>query len=291
MAYLHIDNLYKNQTILMFKECYALEKVHGTSAHIGWKDGKVRFFSGGSKHESFVALFDEALLVENFTTVGAEDIVIYGEAYGGKEQGMRETYGDKLRFIVFDVKIGGLWLSVPQMEQVATVMGLEVVPWVRLDSNIGDIDFERDRLSIVGERCGCSGKKREGIVLRPLIELTQNNGSRVIAKHKRDDFSETKTPRKVTDEELAVLEGAREIADEWVTPMRLTHVLDSMGEDVQIEQMKDIIQAMVVDVEREAEGEIVMSRAAKKAISSKTAQMFKQRLQEQLRNSNDQAPA
>ena len=34
MAYLHIDNLYKNQEILMFKECYALEKIHGTSGTI-----------------------------------------------------------------------------------------------------------------------------------------------------------------------------------------------------------------------------------------------------------------
>ena len=36
MGYLHIENLYKNQTVLMFKELYALEKLHGTSAHIRW---------------------------------------------------------------------------------------------------------------------------------------------------------------------------------------------------------------------------------------------------------------
>ena len=34
MAYQHIDNLYKNQDILKFKECYALEKIHGTSASV-----------------------------------------------------------------------------------------------------------------------------------------------------------------------------------------------------------------------------------------------------------------
>ena len=34
MAYMHIDNLYKNQEVLLFKECYAMEKIHGTSAHI-----------------------------------------------------------------------------------------------------------------------------------------------------------------------------------------------------------------------------------------------------------------
>jgi intein/homing endonuclease len=29
MGYQHIENLYKNQTIFLFKECYALEKIHG----------------------------------------------------------------------------------------------------------------------------------------------------------------------------------------------------------------------------------------------------------------------
>ena len=29
MSYMDMDNLYKNQDILMFKECYALEKLHG----------------------------------------------------------------------------------------------------------------------------------------------------------------------------------------------------------------------------------------------------------------------
>lgn len=28
MGYLHIDNLYKAQEILLFRTCYALEKIH-----------------------------------------------------------------------------------------------------------------------------------------------------------------------------------------------------------------------------------------------------------------------
>lgn len=285
MGYLHIDNLYKNQTILMFRECYALEKIHGTSAHIAFKDGEMRFFSGGSKHANFVALFDEAILAEGFAAVGSSDVIIYGEAYGGKTQGMRDTYGDNLRFIVFDVKISGMWLAVPQMEAVAMALGLDVVPWERISTDMDAVDAARDRTSTVGAWRDCPDKKQEGVVLRPLIEMTLNNGSRVIVKHKRDDFSETKTPRKVTDEELEVLADAEEIAEEWVTPMRLTHVLDAMGGDVQIEQMGDILRAMVADVEREAAGEIVVSKAAKKAISRKTAQIFKQRLQDKLRAS------
>ena len=282
MGYLHIENLYKNQTILRFKECYALEKVHGTSAHIGWKDGVVRYFSGGAKHANFVALFDEADLIERFKAVGSDDIVIYGEAYGGKMQGMRDTYGDELRFIVFDVKIGGVWLDVPDMENVAYDMGCEVVPWRRLPTDIATLDAARDLDSGVGERRGCPRKKGEGVVLRPLHEFIDKRGNRLIAKHKRDDFRETKTPRPVDAEKLKVLSDAQEIADEWVTHQRLTHVLDAMGGDIQMEQMGDLIKAMLADVEREAEGEIILSKPARKAIGSRAAQMFKIRLQESL---------
>ena len=38
MGYMHIDNLYKNVTIMLFKEAYVLEKIHGTSAHITWSN-------------------------------------------------------------------------------------------------------------------------------------------------------------------------------------------------------------------------------------------------------------
>lgn len=34
MGYMHIDNLYKDARVLSFKHVYALEKIHGTSAHI-----------------------------------------------------------------------------------------------------------------------------------------------------------------------------------------------------------------------------------------------------------------
>ena len=39
MGYLHVPNLYRPeaQAILEFKRLYALEKIHGTSAHIQWK--------------------------------------------------------------------------------------------------------------------------------------------------------------------------------------------------------------------------------------------------------------
>lgn len=288
MAYMHISNLYKARDILMFKECYAMEKIHGTSAHVGWKDGRVFFFSGGCEHLQFMGLFDRDALTEGFTKLNHESVVVYGEAYGGKMQGMRETYGDELRFVAFEVKIGEHWLDVPRAESIARSLGFDFVHWKQVSTELNALDAERDADSVQAIKNGVGeGKKREGIVLRPLVELKYNNGGRIIAKYKRDDFQETKTPRPVKEKDLKVLAEAQAIADEWVTDMRLSHVLDKLPKPWDITQTGDVIKAMIKDVEREADGEIVKSQAARALISKKTAQMFKGLLKASLRVESD----
>lgn len=290
MGYLHIENLYRPaaQVILLFRECYAMEKVHGTSAHVSWKNGVVTYSSGGESHERFKALFDDAALAAAFTALGHDEVTVYGEAYGGKCQGMRATYGEALRFIAFDVKVGDVWLSVPNMDEVATKLGIEVVPWRKVSTDLAILDGERDRPSEVAVRRGCGDSRpREGIVIRPLQEFSTNNGNRVIAKHKGEAFSETKTPRPVVDpSKLTVLTEAQAIADEWVTDERLRHVLQKFDGDVDMSATPRVIAAMTEDVLREAKGEIVESREAKAAISRKTAQMFKAHLQERMRSAD-----
>ncbi len=287
MGYLHIDNLYKDQTILMLKECFALEKVHGTSAHLKWKDGRVTYFSGGESHPKFLAIFDVDRMHASLAAVGQSEVTVYGEAYGGKCMGMRMTYGEELRFIAFDVRIGEHWLSVPQAVQIVESLGLEFVPWEKTSTDVAILDRIRDRPSEVAVRRGRGAHAREGIVLRPLIELTTNAGSRIIAKHKGATFSERITPPKIMDPaQLAILVAADAIAEEWVTEMRLTHVLDKVraanGGDVGIQHTPRVIDAMVEDVTREAAGEIVESKDADRAIRKRAASMFKARLQARL---------
>jgi len=288
MGYLHIDNLYKNQAILMFKECYALEKIHGTSAHVSWdhKRKKVGFFAGGERHERFVGIFDEANLEKVFSENFLDsDAVVYGEAYGGKCQGMSATYGMELKFVAFDVMVGPHWLNVPAAESVVQKLGLEFVDYRKISTDLEMIDHERDKWSTQAERNGVgTGKLREGVVLRPLIELTMNNGARLIAKHKRDEFKETKTPRTVDPEAFKVLTEANAIADEWVTEMRLSHVLDKLPKDIGMESTRLVINAMIEDVYREAKGEIVESKEVSKAISNKAVAMFKKKLQNAISN-------
>jgi len=281
MSYLHIENLYKNQEIMLFRRCFALEKIHGTSAHLQWKDGKIIFFSGGESYNKFVALFNVEELTEKFTALGLHAFTIYGEAYGGSQQGQSHRYGKELKFICFDVKIGDFWISVPQAESFCTNLGLEFVDYVEIPTEIEEIDAQRDKPSTQAMRNGCGEHKREGVVLRPLIELQKNDGKRIIVKHKSDDFKETKEPRSMDPEKLKILSDAEAVADEWVTFNRLSHVLDKIDTPA-MEKMKEIIGAMIEDVKREGEGEIVWSKDVGKAVGKKTAQMTKDYFQNKL---------
>lgn len=272
----------------MFKECYALEKIHGTYAHVTFRpsDGSIRYFSGGESHVRFVALFDETNLIQQFKDLGSpidKDVTVFGEAYGGSQQGMSATYGKELKFVVFDVQIGDCWLSVPDAADIAKKLGLEFVDYTKVSTDLVALDAERDKPSVQSVRNGITEpKKREGVVLRPLIEITLSNGERLICKHKGDSFKETSTPRPVVDpSQLKVLDDANAVADEWVTLMRLEHVLDKLPGHC-MEKMRDIISAMTEDVLREGKGEIVESEAVKKSVGKKTVEMYKNYLRSKI---------
>jgi len=291
MSYMHIDNLYKNQDILMQKECYAMEKIHGTSAHIAYKNQErylghrtVGFFAGGGNYENFVALFDKEELEKRLAEVilGDETVIIYGESYGGKQQGMSSVYGKEGKFVAFEVKIGDSWLDVPKAEKIVLSLGLEFVYYKRISTDMAEIDGERDSNSVQAERNGMGEHPREGVVLRPIEELTKNNGSRIIVKHKTEAFSETKTKREVSPEQLQVIAETKAIADEWVTPMRLQHILSNSGVEARVESIGKIIPLMIEDVVREAKDEIVDSPAARKEIGKQTALLVKRLAQNTL---------
>jgi hypothetical protein len=295
MGYFSIDNLYKDRRIFNFEECFALEKIHGTSAHIKFKllpnDVKeLTFFSGGEKHENFLVLFNRDQLFNLLSSFCQDEIIIYGEAYGGKQQGMRETYGPELKFVAFDVKMNGNWLDVPQAETLVKYCKLEFVDYARIKALLPEIDAQRNRDSIQAVRNGMGeGHKREGVVLRPIQETYDERGNRIITKHKNDEFMETTTPRKVDPERYKVLDEAKAIAEEWVTPMRLNHILDTAVQAINAvngldtacrelgpEDTRTVIEIMWEDIKREAKGEITESKEAMKAIGNRTAYLYKQ---------------
>jgi len=282
MGYRKIENLYKNQNILMFKECYAMEKVHGTSAHIKYtaETDKIKYYSGGSTHMTFIEIFNHNELIEKFRAMGHSEMIIYGEAYGGKCQGMSEFYGKDLSFIAFEVFIDGTWLDVPTAQTICIFMNIPFMPYERIPCALEAIDQERDRDSIIGKlRTGNDGIIREGVVLRPIVELVHQheNSKPIRVKHKRDEFRETRKTRKVIDpKDQEVLKKANDIAFEWVTKMRLVHILDKLEEDiVDMTSTKLVMDAMLSDILEESKDEIVDSKEARKAICCRTAKILK----------------
>lgn len=279
MGYLKIPNLYRVENIMLdFRWLYALEKIHGTSAHVSWGNGKVSLYSGGAKHSEFESIFDHDSLAGRLAAMGSDSVTVYGEAYGGKMQKMRDTYGDRLRFVAFDVRIGDRWLDVPTANAVVNSLGLEFVSYHLVSTDLQSLDAARKRCSVQALRNGCGDRMSEGVVLRPRTELTMNNGSRVIAKYKNEEFRETRSPRVVGEGMCQALKDAREIADEWVTDMRMTHVLDKMPGADSERFIPAVIAHMVDDIRIEGEGEVKLSKEAKREIGKKTALMFKRRL-------------
>ena len=318
MSYMHINNLYKDLRIFNFKECYALEKIHGTSSHIAFKyedvdcyecsgtgqsprgygdssdcgtcgkTGKIKkvkitFFSGGAAFQNFVSLFNKIELEDKFIALGHNEVKVYGEAYGGKLQGMSHTYGPNLKFVGFEVQINETWLNVENAADVCKKLGLDFVDYVRIPTTLEAIDVEKIKPSAQAIKNGVENplRIREGIVIRPIEEYLDNRGNRIITKHKNEWANENKTNREVTGEKLEVLNKAQDIAQEWVNDMRLEHVLDAFPE-ASTTDIPKIIEAMYQDVIREAEGEIIESKDLKKAIYTKTAVMFKKKLVDDL---------
>jgi hypothetical protein len=181
---------------------------------------------------------------------------------------------------------GESWLNVPHAVGVCMGLGLEFVDWALVSTDIDVINAERDKPSTQAVRNGITEPQvREGVVLRPPIEVTDWRGNRIIAKHKRAEFSERGKPNVEMDpsrrEQLA---NADAIAQEWATPMRLEHVIDKMiaerdDKSVEMKDIPEVVRRMHEDVGREGAGEFEDNPPARKAIGARTVQLFKARVQ------------
>jgi hypothetical protein len=308
MGYEHIEHLYKHPEFFKcFSEAYALEKIHGTSTWIDFikqkndeekesiDDFYLSFHSGGEKAESFIAIFDcEFLKQKLFQLVsenGWKSIRIHGEGYGGKQQGMTDTYGPILKFIAFDVKINGNnFLNIAESEKIAIELNLEFVhyeigpcvpEWFDQQTKMHSIQAIKNGMGV--------GKLREGIIIRPcfgrgkpegpLSESFNSANKRTIYKHKNPEFWEIASERPL-GEKLVIMDNVYQIANEWITKQRMEHVLNhiiSEREEKNIE-FKDItifVKRMIEDVQRESEGEVVWSAEVEKEIKSRSGLIFR----------------
>ncbi|MGZ3714050.1 MAG: RNA ligase family protein [Ktedonobacterales bacterium] len=166
------------------------EKVDGTNIRVYW-DGTEVVFGGKTDNaqiptgvinrlnELFCTAPARARLGEVFSDGG---VTFYGEGYGAKIQN-GSKYKATQDFVLFDVKVGDLWLERHNVEDVARKLGLDVVPVIGRGTLQDAINLITNNL-----RSTWGDFEAEGIVARPTIELLTRRGERIITKIKAIDF-------------------------------------------------------------------------------------------------------
>lgn len=187
-----IEGDFRNETVEFLKDLpwQFSEKIDGTNIQIRW-DGHKVWYGGRTERASIpshlmnklIELFGsndtEQLFEQKF---GETEVILYGEGYGAKIQ-RGESYRKDVSFILFDVLIGNIWLKRESVEDIARAFGIDVVPIVLIGTLQDAVDFVKTH-----PKSTISTANMEGVVGRPMVELKDRTGKRVIVKVKVKDF-------------------------------------------------------------------------------------------------------
>ncbi len=187
-----ILNDYRNPTIAYLKDNVWLftEKVDGTNIRVHWDGHKVEFSGRTDRaqipghllnklNEMFMTTEVEELFEQ---TWGDKDVILFGEGYGPKIQNGGE-YRSDVSFILFDVLVGNNYQEREWVEKTAQMFNIDVVPIVLTGTIQDGIDYVMKR-----PRSTMGTAMMEGVVGRPMVELRDRRGERVIVKIKWEDF-------------------------------------------------------------------------------------------------------
>lgn len=302
--YPHIENIDEVPAVFELPEVVVTEKVHGSAMRIGLIDGKVRI---GGRRLEFVDIRPESKEGQGFVSwvldtgldrkvseaFAGHDVILFGEWHGSGtpskgwpqiQKGIRYLKGNDFR--IFDIKLDGAYLAQDEVPACAARVGLKAMPVLYRGRPDGEaFNSLIDTMSRVGEENGIADPENtiEGIVVRPPEMQWDPKGGPVMAKYKVGKWAERaskakhpKTPPK----EKPVIPGAKEFAEEFVTPVRLEHVLDQLREEgipIDVKSMGEVMKRMGQDIKREG-----ASALAEAGIEWKDASPFVTHLTKQL---------
>jgi hypothetical protein len=171
------------------------EKVDGTCIRIIWNHEIQEILIRGKTDnaqmpvflmERLQKIFTKEKFIELYSDVS---LCLYGEGYGARIQKGGGNYkSDGTDFVLFDIKIGEIWLKRDSVEEIANKLNIEIVPVV----GIGNLTEALDLIKSKTLKSKWGDFLAEGIVLRPEIELKTRMGQRIITKLKHCDFKEEK---------------------------------------------------------------------------------------------------
>lgn len=190
-----IEGVYREPEIELLKNITWVftEKVDGTNIRVMW-DGHNVVFGGRTENAQIPShlvtklneLFMGTRMEQVFEQVfGEGPAILYGEGYGAKIQKGGGNYSDKQEFVLFDVKVGDFYLKREDIEDVAGKFSLEVVPIVHTGSLEEGVTLVKG-----GLKSAWGDFPAEGLVAKPVVDLFNRKGERIITKIKAEDFHE-----------------------------------------------------------------------------------------------------
>lgn len=215
---------FKNPTYESLGKLEWTEKIDGTNIRVDWNpagrnpypEGQSQFLWYGGKTDRAVLPGPLSKWLETNLNVdlmgrrfSSEAVTLYGEGYGaGIQKG--GGYRPDQAFILFDVFVHdtkslptfytpssgndhwmqGWWMPRHMVEEVATVLGIEAVPFLFSGTIMNVAAYVRSgQNSTVAKWHGKNDTVAEGLVGRPAHTLYNSRGGRIIAKIKTSDFA------------------------------------------------------------------------------------------------------
>ena len=186
------------------KDCKwrAEEKIDGTNIQIRFNGQSVEI--GGRTVNANIPTFLLNKLQEIFTAAKLQscfppeseeksklfytNVILYGEGYGAKiQKGGGRYIKNDTNFILFDVRIDRWWLKRDAVEQIASALGIKVVPVIGYMSIPEAEEYVRN--GFISQIAEDPTYEAEGLVLKTDLGLLDRSGQRIIAKIKTRDFS------------------------------------------------------------------------------------------------------
>lgn len=172
------------------------EKVDGTNIRVYW-DGHTVSFGGRTDkaaiptdlvnrlNELFGGETNAQIFEEAF---GEKEVILFGEGYGAKiQKGGGNYISNGVDFILFDVLIENNYQSREWVEKTAAMFNIKVVPIVGTGTLWEAVSYVKTHpMSVIAEK----EHEMEGIVCRPMVELRDRCGNRIIVKIKWNDIKE-----------------------------------------------------------------------------------------------------
>lgn len=188
-----IEGTYREPEVELLKDIQWVftEKVDGTNIRIIW-DGHNVIFGGRTENaqipspliqklnELFMGTRVEQIFEQTF---GGTPVILFGEGYGAKIQKGGGNYSQTQEFVLFDIRIDGFYLQRKNMEDIATKFGIQVVPIVHTGKLEEGVKLVKD-----GLKSTWGDFQAEGLVAKPMVDLFNRKGERIITKIKAEDF-------------------------------------------------------------------------------------------------------